>query len=83
MPLWWQKIYTLDWLSPAEKMSILTLVQAERLAKRRYLKLVPHDDDIILTKGGRPVYKLITSKEYTGEAYWTKKEKKHSSYIKV
>lgn len=67
-----------------DKVSVLTLVQAERLARRRLLKLVTHTDVEMESKGGRPVYKLITSKEYTDGKLWLLKTKKTtSSYIKV
>jgi len=46
-----------------DKTSVLSLFQAERLAKRRDLKLVKNEDPA-LRKLERPVYKLLTGKEY-------------------
>lgn len=53
------------------------LAQAERLAKRRDLKLVKVEDPN-LAKGNRDVYRLMTGKQYFEEEVKPKKsEKKH------
>lgn len=59
------------------------LDQAERLAKRRDLKLVKVEDPN-LSKGSKDVYRLMTGKQYYEEEVKLKKsEKKHHTVNKV
>lgn len=59
------------------------LDQAERLAKRRDLKLVKVEDPT-LTKGSNDVYRLLTGKQYFEEEVRSKKsDKKSPTSIKV
>lgn len=60
----------------------ITLAEAGRLAARRNMKLVPHDDKQLASKKGKPVFKLITSKEFFQENLGSEKPIK-SSYLKV
>lgn len=52
-------------LSSDESINITTLIEAEKIAKRRDLKLVKIVD--VDTKTQRPVYKLMTGAEYHAE----------------
>ncbi|XP_066954880.1 translation initiation factor IF-3 [Macrobrachium rosenbergii] len=65
----------------SDKVMSVTLKQAERIAKRRDLKLVQVEDPNLKGKTSRMVYKLITGKEYY-EISRAKKEEKSSSGIK-
>ncbi|XP_018021076.1 uncharacterized protein LOC108677380 isoform X2 [Hyalella azteca] len=62
-------------------VTVMTLVEAERLAERRSLRLVRHADKELEAKGRRPVYKLITHKEYF-EVTSAEKKRMAGSYIK-
>ncbi|MPC08595.1 Translation initiation factor IF-3, mitochondrial [Portunus trituberculatus] len=57
-----------------DKISAVTLENAERLAKRRDLKLVKVNDSNL--KAGKRVYKLMTGKQYFEEEMKAKDEKK-------
>lgn len=63
------------------KMINITLKQAERMAKRRDLKIVQVEDPTLKGKTNKLVYKLITGKEYY-EVSKAKKEAKITPTIK-
>lgn len=67
-------------LSGQDDISVTTLEEAQKLAKRRDLKLVKIID--IDTKTQRPVYKLMTATEYNAEEVKQKKEKQKSTAFK-
>ncbi|CAL4094380.1 unnamed protein product [Meganyctiphanes norvegica] len=56
-----------------DKTTVLSLSQAQRLSKRRNLKLVKIEDPT-LQKQERPLYKLLTGKEYFDEQILKKDE---------
>lgn len=68
---------------PPEKVSVMTLRQAERLAKRRDLKLVLVEDSTLKGKVGKQVYKLMTGKQYYEEEVQAKKDIKTTTGAKV
>lgn len=61
-------------LISADNVSVTTLEEAQKLSKRRDLKLVKIID--VDTKTQRPVYKLMTGSEYHGEELKQREEKK-------
>lgn len=61
----------------------MTLRQAERLAKRRDLKLVLVEDSTLKGKVGKQVYKLMTGKQYYEEEVQAKKDIKTTTGAKV
>ncbi|XP_037791494.1 translation initiation factor IF-3-like [Penaeus monodon] len=65
-----------------EKVSVMTLRQAERLAKRRDLKLVLVEDSTLKGKVGKQVYKLMTGKQYYEEEVQAKKDIKTTTGAK-
>lgn len=65
-----------------EKVSVMTLRQAERLAKRRDLKLVQVEDPTLKGKVGKQVYKLMTGKQYFEEEVRAKKDVKTTTGMK-
>ncbi|XP_068202250.1 uncharacterized protein mIF3 [Palaemon carinicauda] len=65
----------------SSNMLSVTLKQAERIAKRRDLKLVLVEDPSLKGKPSRSIYKLITGREYY-EISRAKKEEKSTSGIK-
>lgn len=60
-----------------DKISAVSLDNAERLAKRRDLKLVKVDDPNL--QAGKKVYKLMTGKQYFEEEIKAKKAEKKTS----
>ncbi|KAK8386431.1 hypothetical protein O3P69_010826 [Scylla paramamosain] len=60
-----------------DKVSVVSLENAERLAKRRDLKLVKVED--VNLKGGRKAYKLMTGKQYLEKEIKAKKSEKKTS----
>ncbi|XP_064109172.1 uncharacterized protein LOC135217316 [Macrobrachium nipponense] len=77
----WSPLILLIENKESDKLMSVTLKQAERIAKRRDLKLVQVEDPSLKGKTSRLVYKLITGKEYY-ELSRAKKEEKSSSGIK-
>ncbi|XP_063604640.1 translation initiation factor IF-3-like [Penaeus indicus] len=65
-----------------EKVSVMTLRQAERLAKRRDLKLVQVIDSTLKGKVEKQVYKLMTGKQYFEEEVRGKKDIKTATGVK-
>ncbi|XP_050726160.1 uncharacterized protein LOC127003470 [Eriocheir sinensis] len=61
-----------------DKVSKMGLHQAEKLAKRRDLKLVKVEDPN-LTKGSKDVYRLLTGKQFFEEQIKSKKSEKKSA----
>ncbi|KAF2351734.1 Translation initiation factor 3 C-terminal [Trinorchestia longiramus] len=72
---------TVSLFNPDGTMIVTTLVEAERLAQRRNLRLMKHPDKEVENKFKRPAYKLVTSKEYF-ESSEKAKKKSSGSYIK-
>lgn len=65
-------------LSGKDDISVTTLEEAQKLAKRRDLKLVKILD--LDTKTQRPVYKLMTATEYHAEDVKSKKQNKDTGF---
>lgn len=67
-------------LTANDEISVTTLEEAQKLSKRRDLKLVKIVD--LDTKTQRPVYKLMTSAAYHAEDVKNRKEKQKSGALK-
>lgn len=67
-------------LSGNDDITVTTLEEAQKLSKRRDLKLVKIVD--LDTKTQRPVYKLMTPTEYHAEDVKSKKEKQKNTAFK-
>jgi translation initiation factor IF-3 len=59
-----------------DKMEVITLDQAKKIAEKRNMKLVNIIDRD--TKSSRPIYKLMTSHEYHAEELKKREEKKEA-----
>lgn len=67
-------------LSGNDEVSVTTLEEAQKLSKRRDLKLVKLVD--LDTKTQRPLYKLMTATEYHAEDVKSKKDKQKNTGFK-